>query len=117
MKCFNCIHQKLCFNLIGGMNLQIKVEDCKDYLGVDEDVWVPPCKKDNNFIYTILDGQIYRAQILYLEATQFPTGIRWYAAYHYIDEFGEIFKKCGTYRYDWFKTKEDAEKFLKEKKK
>lgn len=32
LKCLNCIHQKLCFNLLGGVNLQMKAEDCKDFL-------------------------------------------------------------------------------------
>ena len=73
IKCLNCVHQKLCFNLLGGMNLQMKAEDCKDFLEIDKDVWIAPCKRDD--ILYVIDGfNIYPATVHCIEASLMPSG-------------------------------------------
>lgn len=112
LKCFNCVHRKLCFNLLGGMNLQMKAEDCKDFLEIDKDVWIPPCKK-NDIVY-IVDGlKVYSASVLCIEASLLSNNrILWTLKVSFKDEFETLRCMWGTWKHQIFRTKEEARERL-----
>lgn len=119
LKCLNCVHQKLCFNLLGGTNLQMKAEDCKDFLEINKDVWIPPVKF-GDIVYVIEDEQIHQAYVSIVEAYPVSYGVAWTVHYFYSDDtFGEptVYSWSGTYGVKVFKTEENAKKYLKENKK
>ena len=110
IKCLNCVHQKLCFNLLGGMNLQMKAEDCKDFLDIDKDVWIAPCKRGDN-LYIIDGAEIYPATVLCIEASLMPNEqISWSIKVSYLDEYLDEHYTWETWNYKLFKTKEEAKR-------
>lgn len=116
LKCLNCVHQKLCFNLIGGMNLQMKEKDCKDFLEINKDIWIAPCKR-NDIVYVIDGLDVYPATVYCIDATLTPNNsISWSLKVEYIDEFKERHYLWGHIDYDLFRTKEEAEEELEKRK-
>ena len=116
MTCFNCVHRKLCFNLIGGMNLQMKAENCEDFLEINKDIWIAPCKRDDT-VYVIDGLEVYPASVLCIEASLLPNDdISWTLKISFEDEFETLHYLWGTWGYQIFRTKDEAEKELIERK-
>ena len=93
--------------------MKMKAEDCKDYLEINKDVWIPPVKFGDT-VYVIEDGFIHQAHASVIEAYTISHGVAWTIHYSYSDDtFGEptIYSWSGTFGKSVFKTEEDAKKY------
>lgn len=119
IKCLNCIHCAVCDLRMSGFDIKTLNENCKDYLEIDKDVWIPPVKFGNT-VYIIKDGSIHSACAGLIEGFLTSNGVRWTIYYSYSDDtWGEptIYSWSGTYGHSVFKTEKDAINYLEENKK
>ena len=116
MKCFDCVHQRLCLNWLGGMDISLKEVDCKDFLELK---YVPPVKAGDK-VYLIQYNcitnkeEVIMGLVTLIDFHSSMNGISWWSiTFTYMDEFFEHHYDTQRWGYhDFYRTKKEAEEKL-----